>query len=78
MVFAVACVDRLMIYDTQQTLPIGFVSDIHYSSMTDLAWCVSDYTSPLPSSHGRLVRCLTGLMTEECWLSHQPMVTAPC
>ena len=42
MVFAVACVDKLMIYDTQQALPIGFVSDIHYSSITDLAWYVGD------------------------------------
>ena len=40
MVFAVACVDKLLIYDTQQAPPIGFVSDIHYSSITDLAWYV--------------------------------------
>ncbi|XP_076015331.1 chromatin assembly factor 1 subunit B-like [Genypterus blacodes] len=38
MVFAVASEDSVFLYDTQQTLPFGLVSNIHYHTLSDLAW----------------------------------------
>uniref|UniRef100_A0A667WWM1 Chromatin assembly factor 1 subunit B n=1 Tax=Myripristis murdjan TaxID=586833 RepID=A0A667WWM1_9TELE len=38
MVFAVASEDSIFLYDTQQTLPFGFVSNIHYHTLSDLTW----------------------------------------
>lgn len=60
MVFAVACIDKLMIYDTQQTPPIGFVSDIHYSSITDLAWYVGGWLVHTTPSYNGCVCALFG------------------
>ncbi|XP_076857729.1 chromatin assembly factor 1 subunit B [Brachyhypopomus gauderio] len=38
LVFAVASEDSIYLYDTQQTLPFGFVSNIHYHTLSDLSW----------------------------------------
>ncbi|XP_037345558.2 chromatin assembly factor 1 subunit B [Pungitius pungitius] len=38
MVFAVASEDSILLYDTQQTIPFGLVSNIHYHTLSDLAW----------------------------------------
>lgn len=38
MVFAVASEDSIYLYDTQQTLPFGLVSNIHYHTLSDLTW----------------------------------------
>ena len=38
MVFAVATDDCVIIYDTQQTLPLGIVGGIHYHQLSDLTW----------------------------------------
>uniref|UniRef100_A0A672JTV8 Chromatin assembly factor 1 subunit B n=1 Tax=Salarias fasciatus TaxID=181472 RepID=A0A672JTV8_SALFA len=38
MVFAVASEDSVLLYDTQQTLPFGLVSNIHYHTLSDLTW----------------------------------------
>lgn len=38
MVFAVASEDSILLYDTQQTLPFGQVANIHYHTLSDLAW----------------------------------------
>lgn len=38
MVFAVASEDSIFLYDTQQTLPFGLVSNIHYHTLSDLTW----------------------------------------
>lgn len=38
MVFAVASEDSILLYDTQQTLPFGLVTNIHYHTLSDLAW----------------------------------------
>ncbi|KAK2839890.1 hypothetical protein Q5P01_013630 [Channa striata] len=38
MVFAVASEDSVFLYDTQQTLPFGLVSNIHYHTLSDLTW----------------------------------------
>jgi hypothetical protein len=38
MVYAVASLDAVLLYDTQQTTPFAYLSNIHYSGITDLAW----------------------------------------
>ncbi|RUS85970.1 hypothetical protein EGW08_006240 [Elysia chlorotica] len=38
MVFAVATEDSILIYDTQQTLPVGLLKNIHYHQISDLSW----------------------------------------
>ncbi|XP_069009678.1 chromatin assembly factor 1 subunit B [Embiotoca jacksoni] len=38
MVFAVASEDAIFLYDTQQSLPFGLVSNIHYHTLSDLTW----------------------------------------
>jgi len=38
MVYAVASQDSVVLYDTQSTCPFGCVNNIHYASITDLAW----------------------------------------
>jgi chromatin assembly factor 1 subunit B len=38
MVYAVATQDSVYIYDTQQTKPLCVVSNLHYTTFTDLAW----------------------------------------
>ncbi|KAM9343619.1 chromatin assembly factor 1 subunit B [Pholidichthys leucotaenia] len=38
MVFAVASEDSILLYDTQQTLPFGLVSNIHYHTLSDVTW----------------------------------------
>lgn len=37
-VLAVATLDSVYFYDTQQHAPIGFVQHAHYAPLTDLAW----------------------------------------
>ncbi|CAG2123241.1 unnamed protein product, partial [Medioppia subpectinata] len=37
-VFAVATQDSVLFYDSQQDLPFGQVSQIHYLRLTDLQW----------------------------------------
>ncbi|XP_061082625.1 chromatin assembly factor 1 subunit B [Conger conger] len=38
LVFAVASEDSIFLYDTQQSLPFGYVSNIHYHTLSDLTW----------------------------------------
>ncbi|GBL86407.1 Chromatin assembly factor 1 subunit B [Araneus ventricosus] len=38
MVFAVAACDSVLLYDTEQLLPFAYVSNIHYTHLTDLTW----------------------------------------
>ncbi|KAI4896957.1 hypothetical protein NFI96_017924 [Prochilodus magdalenae] len=38
LVFAVASEDSIFFYDTQQMLPFGYVSNIHYHTLSDLSW----------------------------------------
>ena len=40
MVYAVASLNAILFYDTQHLAPFAYVSDIHYASITDIAWCV--------------------------------------
>ncbi len=38
LVFAIASEDSIFFYDTQQMLPFGYVSNIHYHTLSDLSW----------------------------------------
>ena len=38
MVFAIATQDSIIIYDTETITPLGYVSNLHYSTITDLNW----------------------------------------
>ena len=36
--FAIATEDSVFFYDTQCMIPFSFVSDIHYSNLSDMSW----------------------------------------
>lgn len=38
MIFAIATQDSVIIYDTESLQPLGYVSNLHYSTITDLCW----------------------------------------
>lgn len=38
MIFAIATKSSVYLYDTQQTLPFGSISNIHYARLTDMTW----------------------------------------
>ncbi|KAF1744957.1 hypothetical protein MXB_4611 [Myxobolus squamalis] len=38
MIFAVATLDSVIVYDTEKLDPVGFISSIHYAVLTDLSW----------------------------------------
>ncbi|XP_053312253.1 chromatin assembly factor 1 subunit B isoform X2 [Spea bombifrons] len=38
MVFAVASEDSVLFYDTQQLFPFGYVSNVHYHTLSDISW----------------------------------------
>ncbi|XP_025908836.1 chromatin assembly factor 1 subunit B [Nothoprocta perdicaria] len=38
LVFAVASEDSVLFYDTQQPFPFGYVSNIHYHTLSDISW----------------------------------------
>lgn len=38
MIFAVATKSSVFLYDTQQAVPFGVISNIHYTRLTDIAW----------------------------------------
>ncbi|XP_030055541.1 chromatin assembly factor 1 subunit B [Microcaecilia unicolor] len=38
MVFAVASEDSVLFYDTQQLFPFGYLSNVHYHTLSDIAW----------------------------------------
>lgn len=40
LVFAVASEDSVLFYDTQQSFPFGYVSNIHYHTLSDISWYV--------------------------------------
>lgn len=37
-IFAIATKDSIVIYSTEKLVPIGYVSNLHYSTITDLKW----------------------------------------
>lgn len=40
LLYAVACQDAVLLYDTQQAGPIAIFKGLHYAGFTDVAWCV--------------------------------------
>ncbi|XP_019384456.1 PREDICTED: chromatin assembly factor 1 subunit B [Crocodylus porosus] len=38
LVFAVASEDSVLLYDTQQSFPFGYVSNVHYHTLSDISW----------------------------------------
>lgn len=38
MIFAIATKSSVYLYDTQQKVPFGLISNIHYTRLTDIAW----------------------------------------
>ena len=40
MIFAVVTLNKVLLYDTYQATPIGYIADIHYTSLTDATWSV--------------------------------------
>lgn len=52
MVYAVATQDAVLVYDTQQTIPLCVVSNLHYATFTDLAWSNDGLTLIMSSSDG--------------------------
>lgn len=38
MVYAVATLDHVLLYDTHQPFPFACVANVHYAPLTDLAW----------------------------------------
>lgn len=52
MIFAVAACDSVLFYDTEQLLPFAFVSNIHYTHLTDLSWSPDGLTLIASSTDG--------------------------
>lgn len=54
LLYAVACQDAVLLYDTQQAGPIAIFKGLHYAGFTDVAWYVCS-----PSSHRLNIQVLT-------------------
>lgn len=52
MIFAVAASDSVLLYDTEQLLPFAYVSNIHYTHLTDLSWSPDGLTLVCSSTDG--------------------------
>ncbi|KAG4304341.1 hypothetical protein PORY_002316 [Pneumocystis oryctolagi] len=52
MVYAVATQDTVVLYDTQQRIPIGVLSNFHYATLTDLAWSFDGDSLLMTSTDG--------------------------
>lgn len=52
MVFAIATKSSVCLYDTQQRMPFGLISNIHYARLTDLAWSSDGKVLVVSSSDG--------------------------
>ena len=61
-VYAVATQDAVLVYDTQQQTPLIVVSNLHYTTFTDLTW----YVRPNGVFGSKLTR-FAGLMTVSHW-----------
>jgi chromatin assembly factor 1 subunit B len=52
MMFAAAALDEIVIYDTQQQVPIAVLRGLHYSSIHDLTWAADGRTLLFVSADG--------------------------
>jgi len=51
-VYAVATQDCVLVYDTQQQVPLCIVSNLHYATFTDLTWSADGCTLIMTSTDG--------------------------
>ncbi|KAL2081395.1 hypothetical protein ACEWY4_023248 [Coilia grayii] len=51
-VFAVASEDSIFFYDSQQSLPFGYASNIHYHTLSDLTWSKDGLVLAVSSTDG--------------------------
>ncbi|MCJ1293979.1 hypothetical protein MMC34_005536 [Xylographa carneopallida] len=51
-VYAVATQDAILVYDTQQQMPLCIVSNLHFATFTDLTWSNDGLTLLMSSSDG--------------------------
>ncbi|KAA0192790.1 hypothetical protein HAZT_HAZT009175 [Hyalella azteca] len=52
MVFAVACQNSVLLYDTQQLMPFAMVSNMHITRLTDLSWSSDGRILAISSTDG--------------------------
>ncbi|ORX40978.1 WD40-repeat-containing domain protein, partial [Kockovaella imperatae] len=52
LLYAVACQDSVLLYDTQQAGPIAIFKGLHYAGFTDIAWSPDGQSLMLASSDG--------------------------
>lgn len=52
MVFAVATQDSIVLYDTEKLRPLGLTTNLHYSTITDLAWDLDGHSIIVSSADG--------------------------
>ncbi|ORY31231.1 WD40-repeat-containing domain protein [Naematelia encephala] len=52
LLYAVACQDAVLLYDTQQSGPIAIFRGLHYAGFTDVAWSPDGQTLMLSSADG--------------------------
>lgn len=71
MVFSVATIDSILLYDTQQAAPFGYITNIHYATLTDLTWSSDGSMLVASSSDGycTIVHFKEGELGVPCSLS---------
>ncbi|KAG7663729.1 CAC2 [[Candida] subhashii] len=52
MIFAIATQDSIVLYSTEEFKPLGFVSNLHYSTITDLKWDIDGSRIIVSSTDG--------------------------
>lgn len=52
LMYAVACQDAVLLYDTQQTGPVAIFRGLHYAGFTDIAWSPDGQAMMLSSADG--------------------------
>lgn len=52
MIFAIATSNSIIVYDTQRLIPIAYLENIHYASITDLSWSKDGNILIMSSSDG--------------------------
>ncbi|KFU91720.1 Chromatin assembly factor 1 subunit B, partial [Chaetura pelagica] len=52
LVFAVASEDSVLFYDTEQSFPFGYVSNIHYHTLSDISWSSNGAFLAISSTDG--------------------------
>lgn len=72
-IYAAFTMDALLIFDTRQSHPLAVFGDLHYGSLTDVAWSPDGYSLLLTSTDGfcSLVHLLPEEMGETCRLEEQ-------